>query len=159
MTKTTWQEKLNNPSAKLPKIVVIKGKMAGRFGTKAGDRMVIAHPKEVDAIIKQVKKGKLITQGVIRDELAKKHQVNSTCPLTTGIFCRIAAEAAEEDRQAGIKLITPYWRVLKDDGSLNEKFPGGTKAQAAKLKQEGFRVEKSGKSKLRVKDFERFLVK
>lgn len=155
--KTTWKEKLNNPSAKLPKIVTIKGKMAGRFGTKAGDRMVIAHPKDINAIIKKVIKGRLLTQSGIREKLCQKYRVDCACPLTTGIFCRIAAEAAEEDRQAGVKLITPYWRVLKDDGSLNEKFPGGPKVQAAKLKQEGFKVEKSGKSKLRVKDFERFL--
>ncbi len=48
-----------------------------------------------------------------------------TCPLTTGIFLRIAAEAAGEDDGSGKTRITPYWRVVKDDDSLNPEFPGG----------------------------------
>lgn len=58
--------------------------------------------------------------------------------MTTGIFVRIAAEAAEEDARAGAKSVTPYWRVLKEGGKLNEKFPKG---QAAKLRREGHRIE------------------
>ena len=58
----------------------------------------------------------------------------------------VVAEAAEEDRQAGKKRITPYWRTIKDDGKLNEKFPGGVRAQAAKLRQEGFTIQ-PGKGK------------
>jgi alkylated DNA nucleotide flippase Atl1 len=57
--------------------------------------------------------------------------------LTTGIFVRIAAEAAEEVASTGNPKITPYWRVLKDDGSLNPKFPGGVDRQAEKLRAEG----------------------
>ena len=67
---------------------------------------------------------------------------------------RIVAEAAEEDRRAGKKRITPYWRTIKDDGALMEKFPGGALGQAAKLRDEGFEVRrlKRGKS-LVVTDF------
>jgi alkylated DNA nucleotide flippase Atl1 len=36
--------------------------------------------------------------------------------------------------------ITPYWRVVRDDGSLNEKFPGGVEAQATRLKEEGYAI-------------------
>ena len=55
--------------------------------------------------------------------------------------------------------VTPYWRTLKSKGELNEKYPGGTEAQAAHLKEEGHTIEadKSGKPK-RVKDFEKVLV-
>jgi hypothetical protein len=80
--------------------------------------------------------------------------------LTTGIFVRVAAEAAEEDRQAGKIRITPYWRTIKDDGKLNEKFPGGARAQAAKLRQEGFTIQAGkGKQPPKVKEFEKYLVK
>jgi len=41
--------------------------------------------------------------------------------------------------------IAPYWRVLKDDGSLNPKFPGGVKEQAKKLRAEGHRLDTSRK--------------
>jgi alkylated DNA nucleotide flippase Atl1 len=57
--------------------------------------------------------------------------------MTTGIFVRIASEAAEEEAAAGKKRITPYWRVVKDDGSLNPKFPGGVERQAERLRAEG----------------------
>jgi len=43
--------------------------------------------------------------------------------MTTGIFIGIAAETAEGDLSRGKKQITPYWRVIKRDGSLNQKFP------------------------------------
>ena len=42
--------------------------------------------------------------------LAHWHNADVTCPLVTGIFLRIVAEAAEEERLAGKSAITPYWR-------------------------------------------------
>ncbi|MDI6917975.1 MAG: MGMT family protein, partial [Thermoplasmatales archaeon] len=83
-----------------------------------------------------------------------------TCPITTGIFIRIAAEAAEEDLRSGKKKITPYWRVIKNDGGLNEKFPGGAKAQAVRLREEGHTIQQGKiKKMLMVKDFEKYLQK
>ena len=38
--------------------------------------------------------------------------------------------------------IAPYWRVVKDDGSLNPKFPGGVERQARRLRAEGLPVLK-----------------
>ncbi|MDI6903862.1 MAG: hypothetical protein QMC77_09050, partial [Methanocellales archaeon] len=82
-----------------------------------------------------------------------------TCPLTAGIFVRIAAEA-EEDLREGKKQITPYWQVLKVGGQLNEKFPGGVKAQARRLRAEGHTIlQGEGKQPPRVKDFEKSLQK
>ena len=59
----------------------------------------------------------------------------------------------------GKKSITPYWRVIKKDGSLNPKFPGGVEAQAKRLEAEGHVIEfsRSGKPK-KVKNFEKYLV-
>ena len=57
--------------------------------------------------------------------------------MTMGIFLMIVAKATEKDLQAGRQWIVPYWRVIKSDGGLNPKFPGGVKAQAALLKEEG----------------------
>ena len=91
--------------------------------------------------------------------MAKDFEADSTCPLTTGIFVRIAAEAAEEDLQMGKSEITPYWRVIRDDGSLNDKLPGGVSAQAAHLEKEGHTIEPAkGKKPPKVKDFEKSLV-
>jgi len=122
--------------------------------------MLIPRPLDVDALIREVKKGKLVTQDQIRKRLAKDSKVNVTCPITTGIFVRIAAEVTGEDRREGKKQITPYWRVLKADGSLNEKFPSGAKTQAARLKKEGHRIQPGeGKKPPKVKDFEKILQK
>jgi len=44
------------------------------------------------------------------------------------------------DRQNSKKRITPYWRVVKDDGRLNPKFAGGVEAQTARLEAEGHRI-------------------
>jgi hypothetical protein len=130
--------------------------MAKRFGT---GKMLIATPLLVDALIRKVEKGKLVTVRQLRERLAKDFKVDSTCPLTTGIFVRIAAETAEEDLRMGKSEITPYWRVIRDDGSLNEKFPGGVAAQAAHLEEERHTIEPGkGKKPPKVKDFEKALV-
>ncbi len=59
----------------------------------------------------------------------------------------------------GKKDITPYWRTLKSKGELNEKYPGGVDAQAARLSAEGHTIEPAkGKKPPKVKDFEEALV-
>ncbi len=151
----TWREKLENPPEGLPKVVSGPPKWEKRFG---GRRVLVATPLLVDGLIRKVEKGKLVTINQIRACLAKDFEADSTCPLTTGIFVRIAAEAAEEDLQMGRSEITPYWRVIRDDGSLNEKFPGGVAAQAAHLEKEGHTIEPAkGKKPPKVKDFEKSL--
>jgi hypothetical protein len=151
----TWRAKLEKEQE--PQVVDITPKMAKRFGT---GKMLIATPLLVDNLVRQVTNGKLVTIGQIRERLARDFRVDSTCPLTTGIFLRIAAETAEEDLRAGRKEITPYWRVVRDNGSLNERFPGGVEGQAEHLKEEGHIIEPGkGKKPPRIKDFESFLVK
>ncbi len=95
--------------------------------------MVISTPKEVDAIMATVPKGKLITTTEIRARLSTKHKTDITCPLTTGIFMNISAKATEEKRELGTpeSEVTPYWRCLKAGGELNPKYPGGIDHQAS----------------------------
>jgi hypothetical protein len=145
----SWREKLEKDIR--PKVVIIPAKWAKRIGH---GKMLVPSPLLVDTVIKRVAKGKLATVNNIRDYLASKYQADITCPLTTGIFLNIAANTAEEDRTKGKIKITPYWRVLKEGGYLNPKFPGGIKRQAGYLKQEGFEILK-GKTddQLYVKDY------
>jgi len=120
--------------------------------------MLIPTGIQVDALVREVQRGKLITVDRIRDHLAKQHRADFTCPLVTGIMLRVAAEAAEEDRQAGRADITPWWRVVKSDGKLNPKFPGGVEAQAVHLRAEGHTVGPSrGKQPPRVVGFEKVI--
>ena len=154
-TRTTWREKLAD-SKGLPKVAEITDKMSERWGTGT---IIIPAPREVDEIMKQVPKGKLTTVSEIRAILAQKHGATIGCPLTTGIFAWVAANAAEEAAAEGEKDITPYWRTLKSGGELNEKYPGGVEAQAAHLREEGHIIEPGkGKKPTKVKDFEKALV-
>lgn len=117
--------------------------------------MIVPRPLDVETAMRMPRKGRLITLGQIRATLARKAGADACCPLTTGIFARLAAEAAEEDAAAGRTRITPYWRTIRDDGKLNEKFPGGAKAQAAKLRREGVTLTPGkGKQPPRVAGFE-----
>jgi hypothetical protein len=134
-TRKSWRLKMDNPD--LPKLVAVPPRMQKRFGKGA---MLLPSPREVDALIRTVPAGSLITISQIRQTLAHKYMADVTCPLVTGIFVRIAAEAAEEDAVAGKTEITPFWRVVKDDGSLNPKFPGGVERQEERLREEGHRI-------------------
>ena len=57
--------------------------------------------------MKKITKGKLITTSEIRELLAKKYNVDTACPLTTGIFVNICANASIE-----LNDHMPYWRTL-----------------------------------------------
>jgi hypothetical protein len=152
--KKSWKEKLAD-SKDLPRVEEITEKMSKGWGTGT---VVIPAPMEVDEIMKAVPKGKLITINEIRAKLAKKHSATIGCPITTGIFAWVAANAANEEASEGKKDITPYWRTLKSGGVINEKYPGGTGYQKQLLESEGHRVIEKGK-KYVVKDFEKSLVK
>ena len=143
--RKSWREKMQNPE--LPKLVPVFPKMQARFGNVP---MLIPSPTEVEECIRAIPQGRTTTVTRIRDDLARKHLVQVTCPLTTGMFVRIAAEAAEEDARAGRAEITPYWRVVKDDGSLYEKFPGGVERQKERLRLEGHRIVRGRNGRLRV---------
>jgi L-2-hydroxyglutarate oxidase LhgO len=134
--KKSWREKLAD-SKDLPKVCPIEGKMSKRWGEGT---FVIPAPAEVDAIMRTVRKGRLITIDEIRMKLAQKHGATIACPITTGIFAWIAAHAADESEQAGKKRITPYWRTLKAGGELNPKYPGGIENIKSRLEAEGHTI-------------------
>ncbi|MBS7632514.1 MGMT family protein [Candidatus Bathyarchaeota archaeon] len=152
--KRSWWEKLED-SKGLPRVEKITGKMSKRWGTGT---VVIPAPMEVYEIMRKVPRGKLITINEIRAALAQKHKATIGCPMTTGIFAWVAANAAEEKRQGGEKEVVPYWRTLKAGGVINEKYPGGALGQKRLLEEEGHRVVQKGKSFV-VADFEKSLAK
>lgn len=136
-TGKSWREKLERPPKGLPKVVQVPAEQQKRFG---GSRLLVPTPLLVDGLIHKVRKRKLITVHQIRHRLAEDFNADATCPLTTGIFLRIIAAVAQQDIQMGRTRVTPYWRVINSDGSLNPKLPGGVEAQAALLKAEGHNI-------------------
>jgi hypothetical protein len=145
--RKSWREKLVDNKG-LPKTGRITGKMSKRWGSGT---MVVPAPLEVDAIMRRVPKGKLITINEIRAALAKQHGVDVCCPITTGIFAWIAANAAAEaaaDRSVKANSrakSNPYWRTLKSGGELNPKYPGGIANLRKLLAAEGHKVIPKGK--------------
>lgn len=121
--------------------------------------MLIPKPGDIEEFVRKIPHGKLATIDEIRNKLAKKHGAQFTCPLCAGIFLRIVAEASEEDLAEGKKDIAPYWRVVKGDGKLIEKFPGGIESHAEYLKKEGHSINFArGKGAPKVADFEKNLI-
>jgi alkylated DNA nucleotide flippase Atl1 len=158
--KKSWQEKLIDKKD-YPKVLRLEKKFpcynaVHKMGAEVGDEMVLVNPSEVVKIMKKVPKGQLVTIVEICKKIARKHKVKACCSLTTGIFIMIAANAAEEAAKKSKDLTIPYWRTLKADGFLNEKYPGGQEAQKEKLEDEGFKVMQKGKKYL-VQDYKNFL--
>lgn len=129
--------------------------MSTRWGTGT---VAIPAPVEVDALMRRVPAGRLITINQLRALIARKHGATIGCPITTGIFAWIAAHAAEEERSMGKSRTTPWWRTLKTGGLLNPKYPGGQERQRQLLEGEGHTVTARGKG-YAVKDYEKRLVR
>jgi hypothetical protein len=140
-TRKSWREKLADDKD-LPKVCPIGGRMSTKWGKGT---VAIPAPREVDAIMRAVPKGRLITISEIREAVARKHGASIGCPITVGIFAWIAAHAAEEGATAGEKRTTPYWRTLKTGGEINAKYPGGVEGTRKRLEAEGHRVVARGK--------------
>lgn len=149
--KKTWTQKLQD-SGDLPRVEKITEKMSKKWGTGT---MVIPAPKEVDELMRRVPLGKVTTINEIRVALARKHKTSVACPICTGIFARIAAGAAEEQREKSGE-ITPYWRTLRVGGIINEKYPGGAEGLKRVLEREGHRIIQKGKNFV-VVDYEKSL--
>jgi hypothetical protein len=152
--KKSWREKLADDKG-LPKVGKIEGNMSKRWGEGT---MVIPAPREVDALMKKVRKGRLTTIDELRAQLSRKHKVDVACPITTGIFAWISAHAANEAEQEGATRMTPYWRTLKAKGELNPKYPGSIDGIKRRLESEGHSVIQKGK-RFFVIDFEKSLHK
>ena len=150
--KKSWREKLEDDKG-LPRVCKATGRLSKRWGT---GMFVIPAPREVDALMKQVPKGRVVTINELRTALAKKYRTDFACPITTGIFSWIAAHAAAEAEAKGAKRITPYWRTLKTGGELNPKYPGGIESLARHLRAEGHKVIHMGKRTL-VVDYQKRL--
>lgn len=139
--KKSWRDKLADDKG-FPQVCPIDESKSKRWGEGT---FVIPAPREVDALMRRVPKGKLTTIDELRKALARKHGATIGCPITTGIFAWIAAQAAAEAEAAGARRFTPYWRTLKTKGELNPKYPGGLGAIEQRLAAEGHRVVRKRK--------------
>lgn len=142
-----------NDSKDMPKFQTITDeKSIEKYG---GDKMYFAPPIDYDKVMRLVPFGKLLTVGVIREYFAKQSGADFTEPITAGIFVSIVAWASFQRTDDK----TPYWRTLKVNGELNEKYPGGIEVQKELLEKEGHTIIQKGRKNIRyyVKDYENVL--
>lgn len=135
-------------SKDMPKIQIVTDvKTIEKYG---GSRMYFAPPIDYDKIMKTIPYGKVITVGKIREHFAKINDADFTEPITAGIFISIAAWASSQRQDD----LTPYWRTLKANGELNDKYPEGVEAQKERLEAEGHTIIQRGRKNKRyyVKD-------
>ena len=93
----------------------------------AGHTMLIATPAIVAEYIKHISKGHTGTLQQMRKDLAAEYHAEYTCPITSGIFLRIVAEAAYEEYEKGKPLnkITPFWRMIDSKSPAAKKLTFG----------------------------------
>ena len=131
--KKTWLDKLNEN--KEPQIKRIEIDFAD---IPAGSNMFIATPKLIEQYIQEVGFGKRIDTKTLRKDLALENNADCTCPVTTGIFLRIVAEANYEKLQQGqsVEEITPFWRVIEPNSSLAKKLTFGQEFLIQQIEKE-----------------------
>ncbi|MFM8348463.1 MAG: hypothetical protein ACKORJ_13315 [Bacteroidota bacterium] len=121
--RKSWVEKRD--TGRKPVIKVLQTDFADM---RKGQRMLIPTPQLVDAYIRHIRKGKTGSLVSMRRDLAAEHHADVCCPVTSGIFVRIAAEAAWEELQEGKpeKAITPFWRMIGPGSPAFSKLTFGT---------------------------------
>jgi hypothetical protein len=119
----SWAEKYQTRTQ--PKIKKIDKAFAD---IPEGGLMLIATPQIIEDYLKEIPMGKTVKLSTLRQDLALEHQAEYTCPVTTGIFLRIVAEANYEAWQNGKALdeIAPFWRVIDEKMPLAKKLSFGS---------------------------------
>jgi hypothetical protein len=131
----SWTDKVNDES----KVEQVKRLDKDFADMPANSMMLIATPKIIDEYVRAIPKGKAISLQHMRKDLALTYGAEYTCPVTTGIFLRMVAEAAHEQLQAGksVKTVAPFWRVVDEKSPLNKKLSFGPDFVVEQRKKEG----------------------
>jgi hypothetical protein len=133
----TWRQKLDGGQ---PAHVEVLEKPFG--GALPGAKMLVATPRLVDEYMRKVPAGESRSIAQMRTDLAKSHGAEISCPLSTSIFARIAAEAALEETETGVPLaeVTPFWRVIDDKSPIAKKLSCGADMIRAQREREAARA-------------------
>ena len=94
-------------------------------GVPLNGTILISNPTEISEELGKISPGHTLSIQEFRQRLADKNKADITCPLSTGIFMRIAAEVALEDVAAGKDDVAPFWRVVEPNSTLAKKLSCG----------------------------------
>ena len=130
----TWTEKLN--VEKKIKVVRLEKKFTD---IPEGSKMLVATPLIVDAYVRKIPKGHSTSFLTMREDLAREYKADKTCPVSTGIFLRISAEAAYENflLSGSNENITPFWRVIDENMKVAKKLTCGIEFLREHRQKEG----------------------
>jgi len=100
--------------------------------------LLVAAPRIVEQYINQIPKGTSVSPQTLCKDLASEYKADA-CPISTGIFLRIVAEAAYEQHRAGksLKEIAPFWRVIDEKSPTAKKLACGQEFIKAQRVKEG----------------------
>ena len=126
-----------DPQAIVPHIVTLHEPKGNAYPP---GRMLVASPAALGDIVQHIPRGRVLRLGDLRAALATAYGADYTCAMTTGMFLRMLAEDAERSC-AGDHM--PWWRVVRNDGALLDKLPGGATGQQQRLERDGIVVPPS----------------
>lgn len=114
----TWNDKLS--AKKQQKVVRLESDFAG---IPAGQMLFVGTPQIIANYIKRIPHGQTRTIERMRRDLARRNKCDATCPVSTSIFIRIAAEAAIEDLDNGKSsdAVLPFWRLVEPDSKIAKR--------------------------------------
>lgn len=97
-------------------------------GIRAGSRLLIASPEIIARYLVAIPAGETRTIVRLRNELARRHKADATCPVTTAIYLRVLAEAAWQELSAGAPrdAVVPFWRVIEPGSPIAKRLSCGS---------------------------------
>jgi len=107
---------------------------------RSGESLLLPTPLLVGEVVALIPCGQVISLSQLRANLAQRFKAATTCPLMTGIFAGILAGVVADDLAQRRKPRWPIWRLVRDDGTLNPKWPLDVLYRASLLRAEGVRL-------------------
>ena len=117
MAKTAGQRLAEK---KEPKKVVLEKDFAG---VKKGSLLFVGTPQIIADYMRKIPFGQTRTIDRMRRELARRRKCDATCPVSTAIFIRIAAQAAIDEMDGGKPAadVIPFWRLITPEDKVATK--------------------------------------
>jgi hypothetical protein len=134
VTRKGWSEKRADPRR-----TEVKTCPKDFADIKAGQRMVLPMPRDIEAVVRKLKPGSSLDMGGLRSALAQTYKADVACPVVTGIQLRTLAEAVGEQLDIGVSpaAVAPVWRAMPPDAPIWRKLENGRAKLMAQRLAEG----------------------
>ena len=93
--KKTYRDKINEFEEKIHDITPEWEEKLGK------GKILIPSAVDIERLINETKEGELLTNDIIREQLAKEKKVQVTAAIPTGVYLKYIALSAEEEKKIG----------------------------------------------------------